>query len=159
MSTNPTTQQTDVSGTVFVAALPQWKRAFWRDISVAARARNAFGDEDYDMNGDLKPHSARFAELCTWLTVRLTGAPFERLKPVWHCVADGRWELTFYAVEHMESATGVQTQTHRKTTGIVVDGLASTDQIREDWVLVRSEKVPSQEELSGEAGGRYCYIM
>lgn len=67
MSTNPTTQQTDVSGTVFVAALPQWKRALWRDISVAARARNAFGNDDYDGNGDLKPHSARFAELCTWL--------------------------------------------------------------------------------------------
>jgi len=35
------------------------------------------------------------------------------------------------------------------------------DQIREDyWVLVRSDKVPSQEELSEEAsGGRYCYIM
>lgn len=67
MSTNPTTQQTDVSGTVFVAALPQWKRALWRDISVAARARNAFGNDDYDGNGDLKQHSARFAELCTWL--------------------------------------------------------------------------------------------
>ena len=27
------------------------------------------------------------------------------------------------------------------------------DQIREDWVLVRSDKVPSQEELLGEASG------
>ena len=60
---------------------------------------------------------------------RLHDAPertLRHLKPVWRCVADSRWELTFYAVEYMESANGVQKQTHRRTTGIVVDGLAST---------------------------------
>ncbi|GAB7322547.1 hypothetical protein MBLNU13_g03467t2 [Cladosporium sp. NU13] len=126
MSTISTTQQSDISGMAFVAALPEWKRALWHEISVATHARNAFDNDDYDMNSDLDPCSARFAALCTWLAVRRTGAPFETLRPVWRCVADNRWELTFYAVEYMESATGVQKQIHRKSTGIVVDGLAST---------------------------------
>lgn len=80
MSTNPTTQRNDVSGTVFVAALPQWKRALWRDISVAAHARNAFENDDYDGNGDLKPHSARFAELCMWLVCLTHFDPVARKK-------------------------------------------------------------------------------
>ena len=67
MSTISTTQQGDVSGMAFIAALPQWKRALWHEISGAAHTRNAFDNDDYDINSDLKPCSARFAELCTWL--------------------------------------------------------------------------------------------
>jgi hypothetical protein len=67
MSTISTTQQSDISGMAFIAALPQWKRALWHDISVAAHTRNAFDNAEYDINGNLNPCSARFAELCTWL--------------------------------------------------------------------------------------------
>ena len=67
MSTISTTQQSDISGMAFIAALPQWKRALWHDISVAAHTRNAFDNAEYDNNGNLNPCSARFAELCTWL--------------------------------------------------------------------------------------------
>jgi hypothetical protein len=67
MATIPTSQQNDISGTAFIAALPEWKRALWHGISAAAHARNVFDNDDYDTNGDLNPCSARFAELCTWL--------------------------------------------------------------------------------------------
>ena len=67
MPTIPTTQQSDISGMAFIAALPQWKRALWHEISVAAHSRSAFDNDNYDINGDLNPCSARFAELCTWL--------------------------------------------------------------------------------------------
>jgi hypothetical protein len=67
MATIPTSQQNDISGTAFIAALPEWKRALWHGISAAAHARNVFDNDDYDTNGDLDPCSARFAELCIWL--------------------------------------------------------------------------------------------
>jgi hypothetical protein len=67
MATNSTSQQNDISGTAFIAALPEWKRALWHGISAAAHARNVFDNDEYDINGDLNPCSARFAELCTWL--------------------------------------------------------------------------------------------
>jgi hypothetical protein len=67
MSTISTTQQNDISGTAFVATLPEWKRALWHDIPVTAHGRNAFDNDDYDINGDLNPCLSRFAELCMWL--------------------------------------------------------------------------------------------
>lgn len=67
MSTNTIMQQNDISDGDFVAALPEWKRALWHAISAAAHARNAFDNDDYDINGDFNSCSARFAELCTWL--------------------------------------------------------------------------------------------
>jgi hypothetical protein len=67
MATIPTSQQNEISGTAFIAALPEWKRALWHGISAAAHARNVFDNDEYDINGDLDPCSARFAELCTWL--------------------------------------------------------------------------------------------
>lgn len=67
MSANPTAQQNVVNGTALVAALPEWKRVLWHDISIAGHARNAFDNDEYDMNGDLSLGSARFAELYTWL--------------------------------------------------------------------------------------------
>jgi len=70
-------QQNDISDGDFLAALPEWKRALWHGISAAAHARNAFDNDDYDINGDLNPSSARFAELCTWL-VCLTWFEVER---------------------------------------------------------------------------------
>lgn len=49
------------------AATPGWKQLLWHDISSAAKVKDAFEESDYDGNGDLKIHSAKFAELCTWL--------------------------------------------------------------------------------------------
>jgi hypothetical protein len=51
----------------FIAALPHWKQALWHEISIAAHTRNAFDNDEYVINGDLNPCSARFAELFTWL--------------------------------------------------------------------------------------------
>ena len=67
MSTISTAQQSGTSGMAFIAALPHWKQALWHEISIAAHTRNAFDNDEYDINGDLNPCSARFAELCTWL--------------------------------------------------------------------------------------------
>jgi Fe-S-cluster formation regulator IscX/YfhJ len=78
MSTNTTMQQNDTSDKDFTAALPEWKRALWHGISAAAHARNAFDNDDYDINGDLNPSSARFAELCTWLVCLTEFAPAAR---------------------------------------------------------------------------------
>ena len=75
MPTIPTTQQSDISGMAFIAALPQWKRALWHEISVAAHSRSAFDNDNYDINGDLNPCSARFAELCTWLVCLTHSVP------------------------------------------------------------------------------------
>jgi hypothetical protein len=61
-----TARQPDTVDAIYTAALPDWKRTLWHDISVAAHDRNAFDNNDYDTNGDLDPCSARFAELCTW---------------------------------------------------------------------------------------------
>lgn len=66
MSMTHTTQPSDASDTHFLEVLPEWKQALWHDISVAARTRKVFDIDGYDMNGDLKPHSTRFAELRTW---------------------------------------------------------------------------------------------
>jgi hypothetical protein len=66
MSQNHSVRQPDAVDAHDVAALPDWRRALWHDISLAARARNAFDNDDFDTKGDLNPCCARFAELRTW---------------------------------------------------------------------------------------------
>lgn len=67
MPTDPSKQHIDTNKNVYVTAMPEWKQALWRDISLAAKAKNAFEDDDYDKNGDLDSNFTKFAEICTWL--------------------------------------------------------------------------------------------
>jgi hypothetical protein len=53
MSQTHSVRQPDAVDAHDVAALPDWRRALSHDISLAARARNAFDKDDFDTKGDL----------------------------------------------------------------------------------------------------------
>jgi hypothetical protein len=44
-----------------------WKLVLWREISQAAKAKNAFHQDDYDEYGNIDIHLDKFKELSTWI--------------------------------------------------------------------------------------------
>lgn len=61
-----------------VSPQPEWKRVVLHNISVAAQAKNAFDEDDYNEDGDLNIHLAKFDKLREWMVW------FPRLAPQMH---------------------------------------------------------------------------
>jgi hypothetical protein len=49
------------------SAFTFWKPILWCEISQAAKAKNAFHQDDYDEHGNIKIRLDKFKELSTWL--------------------------------------------------------------------------------------------
>lgn len=76
--------KSDTEDAVDVADLvsfqPKWKRVVWHNISVAAQAKNAFDEDDYDESGNLNMHLAKFDKLREWMVwLSSVAAPMHEL--------------------------------------------------------------------------------
>ncbi|KAM0720191.1 hypothetical protein Q7P37_004327 [Cladosporium fusiforme] len=166
MAASPDIREDTASASYFATTLPAWQKVLWHQISEAAQAKYVFDKGDYDENGNLNMHLAKFKDLYRWIVGRNIEEQFKTLQPDWRYVNDIRWELTFLVIVNDRPAAddpegsneGIQVR-RRKRTDIFIDGLKSST--KKDWVTIQSEALPSHGDLpKGNMGSRkHCCVM